>query len=140
MLVLYAEDDPEDVEVFGEALKEINPSIVFQSVKDGSEVIPFLENSVLLPNYIFLDVNMPVVSGRDCIIQLKNNSKYKTIPVVIYTTSNREEDRKDLINLGAAQYIIKPNTYTEIYTCLKSAMKTEPMVLRNSNGRNHASQ
>ena len=122
MVVLYAEDDPEDVEVFGEALKEINPSIVFQSVKDGSEVIPFLENSVLLPNYIFLDVNMPVVSGRDCIIQLKKSVKYSSIPVVIYTTSNREEDRKDLIRLGAARYIIKPNTYTEVFSSLKSAM------------------
>ena len=127
MVILYAEDDPEDVEVFGEALKEINPSIVFQSVKDGSEVIPFLENSVLMPNYIFLDVNMPVVSGRDCIIMLKKNQKYRNIPVMIYTTSNRDEDRKDLIQLGAARYIIKPNTYTEVFSCLKSAM-VEPQI------------
>jgi CheY-like chemotaxis protein len=125
MLVLYAEDDPEDVEVFSEALKEINPSILFQSVKDGSEVIPFLESSVLMPNFIFLDVNMPVVNGRDCMIQLKNNKKYKSIPVVIYTTSNRDEDKRELLKLGAADYIIKPNTFTEVFSCLKSAVRGE---------------
>jgi CheY-like chemotaxis protein len=123
MVVLYAEDDPEDVEVFGEALKEINPSIVFQSVKDGSEVIPFLERSPLLPTYIFLDVNMPVVGGRECVIQLKQHQKYKTIPVFIYTTSNREEDRRELIKLGASEYIIKPNTYTEVFSSLKNAIQ-----------------
>jgi CheY-like chemotaxis protein len=123
MVVLYAEDDPEDVEVFGEALKEINPSIVFQSVKDGSEVIPFLESSPHLPTYIFLDVNMPVVGGKECVMQLKQHKKYKTIPVVIYTTSNRDEDRRELIRLGASEYIIKPNTYTEIFSSLKNAIQ-----------------
>jgi CheY-like chemotaxis protein len=118
MLVLYAEDDPEDVEIFREAVKSIDSQIACIIAKDGADAIDALENSVILPDYIFLDINMPLVGGRDCLIRIRNNRDLKSIPVIMYTTSNRAEDIHEFKQLGATDYIIKPNSFQDVYNCL----------------------
>ena len=123
MVVLYAEDDPEDIEVFCEAIRAIDSKIVCQTVTDGINLFAFLENTIVLPDLIFLDMNMPLMNGRDCLIRLKNSKDYQSIPVVMYTTSTRAVDRDELKRLGASDYFIKPSTFSEIYELLRDVLK-----------------
>jgi CheY-like chemotaxis protein len=118
MIILYAEDDPEDVDIFREAIKTIDESIACIIAKDGAEAIDALENSIILPDIVFLDVNMPMVGGRDCLIHIKSNKMLRSIPVIMYTTSTRQHDMNDFKALGASDYIIKPNTFEEVSRCL----------------------
>jgi CheY-like chemotaxis protein len=122
MIILYAEDDPEDADVFKEAVKSIDPTIGCIIAKDGKEAIEILENAVILPDYIFLDVNMPLLGGRECLTQIKNRKELKNIPVIIYTTSNRQNDVKDFKSLGATEYIVKPNSFSQVLSSLSKIL------------------
>jgi CheY-like chemotaxis protein len=128
MVILYAEDDPEDVEVFREAIKAIDSSIACIVVacivaKDGIEALEVLENALILPDYIFLDVNMPLLDGRECLMRIRAAKEYSEIPVIIYTTSTRKNDITDFKSLGATEYVIKPNTFAEVMKYLSKILK-----------------
>ena len=123
MIILYAEDDPEDVDVFREALKNIDQKIACIVAKDGAEALSILENSVVLPDMIFLDMNMPLLGGKECLKKIKSNKDFQSIPVAIYTTSNRPNDITDCKALGANHYIIKPNTFSEVQKSLSGVLR-----------------
>jgi CheY-like chemotaxis protein len=123
MIVLYAEDDPEDVDVFCEAVKTIDATIACIVARDGAEALEILENSIILPDYIFLDVNMPLLGGRECLTRIRGNKELRHLPVIIYTTSNRRNDIADFKQLGATQYVIKPNTFDEVLQYLSEILK-----------------
>jgi CheY-like chemotaxis protein len=118
MLILYAEDDSEDFEVFCEALKIIDPKVVCMRARDGAEALSILNETVVLPDYIFLDINMPVMDGKSCLIELKRNDQFEKIPVIMYTTSNRDNEIQEFTALGAKDYIIKPSTFDEVHKVL----------------------
>jgi CheY-like chemotaxis protein len=121
MFVLIVDDDSEDRELFHEAIGEVDPSIRCFSLKDGREAIHHLMNEfVVLPDYIFLDINMPVMNGRECLIEIKKNSKLKNIPVIMYSTTSDTYEIKQFYNLGAHDFLIKPNNFKKLIEALNS--------------------
>jgi CheY-like chemotaxis protein len=124
MIILYAEDDPEDVDVFCEVVRSINSRIACIIAKDGLEALSILENSVILPDFIFLDVNMPLLDGKECLKRIKKHKQFSSIPVIIYTTSNRQNEMRSFLEMGAFKYIIKPNSFEELHKCLANVLKT----------------
>lgn len=125
MTVLYAEDDLDDLEIFCEIISSINPHIECISARNGAEALEILDNLVLLPDYIFLDINMPTMDGKACLKNLKRDHRFMSIPVVIYTTSANKMDIELCRQLGATDYIIKPNTIKEAVYKLSKWLKTE---------------
>lgn len=114
--ILLADDDPDDRELFVEALREADEFSKCIAVEDGLEAIKYLQDhSQTLPDYIFLDLRMPGMSGRTCLQMIKNDERLKNIPVIIYTTSDFVEDSKDMIGVGATHFITKPDNPEEIY-------------------------
>ncbi|NOT73587.1 MAG: response regulator [Cyclobacteriaceae bacterium] len=113
MQVLYAEDDLEDLETFCEVLSKIDASARCVHARNGLDVLEILETTSELPDYIFLDINMPVMDGRACLREIKKDQRFTSIPVVIYTTSNNPQDKALCMELGATAYIIKPNGINE---------------------------
>ena len=113
MLIIYADDDPEDVETFCDAIKAISDTIKCIWAKDGKEMLEILDSLVVLPDYVFLDINMPNVNGKECLRNIRADKRFRPIPVVIYTTSSRPADREELKQLGATDYIVKSNTFQE---------------------------
>jgi CheY-like chemotaxis protein len=113
MIVLYAEDDLEDLDIFCEVLEQIDPSVRCLSARDGREALELLDNAIILPDYIFLDINMPAMDGKVCLKHLKKDDRFKNIPVIIYTTSNSKKDIELCMQLGAREYIQKPNSIKE---------------------------
>jgi CheY-like chemotaxis protein len=105
---LLIEDDHDDQLVFSVILDKLDKSILCVSVNNGSEAIKKLEEDLpVTPDLIFLDLNLPGLNGMDCLTWIKANPELRMIPVVIYTTSSRNEDVVKAKNLGAVAFITK---------------------------------
>ena len=116
MSFFIVEDDVDDRNLFIEAVREVDASIECISANNGEQALTLLndtENS--LPDFIFLDLRMPRIDGKKCLIEIKKNERLKHIPVVIFTTSRDVEESKELKEMGAFHFISKPNNPEEIY-------------------------
>jgi len=109
LTILIVDDDPDDQLQLIEAFREIDPDVVCCTAMNGQEGLKLLEftTPALLPSLIFLDLNMPRVNGQRFLFELKSDDHLKAIPVVIYSTSSNPKDIKDLMRLGAFDYITK---------------------------------
>src|SRR5262245_57566235 len=107
--LLIVDDDPDDVQLFCEAVTEINDTFHCFSVTNGEEALQLLYAAIVKPDFIFLDLNMPRMSGKQLLVQLKRDPQFAKIPVVIYSTSKIKQDVEDSFRLGAVSFITKPN-------------------------------
>lgn len=122
MTILYADDDRDDRELLIEALEVVDPTITCHQVDNGQQAIDQLRGEQRLPDYIFLDVNMPVMDGRTCLEILKRNERLSKIPVVIYSTTRDIEEIKSLYALGATDFLSKPNTFEALCLSLNETI------------------
>jgi CheY-like chemotaxis protein len=121
MTVLYADDDPEDIEFFCDALREVDPEIHCISAKDGKEALQILQHDlIILPDYIFLDINMPVMDGKTCLTEIMKDKRLKHIPVIMYSTTTDAAEIKKYYTLGAYDFLIKPHQYAKLHEALMS--------------------
>ena len=116
--ILMAEDDPDDQLLTSEAFEEVYLRNPLEIVNDGEELMDYLyqrgdfssREGLPLPGLILLDLNMPRKDGREALQEIKTNDKFKSIPIVILTTSKADEDIIRSYELGANSYITKPVT------------------------------
>jgi CheY-like chemotaxis protein len=111
--ILLVEDNPGDVRLAVEALKDAKVHNNLSAVTDGEEALAFLRREGKYadsprPDLILLDLNLPRKDGREVLSEIKRDSSLKRIPVVILTTSQAEEDILKAYNLNANCYIAKP--------------------------------
>ena len=111
-VILYAEDDLDDFESVREALSQITDHFTLLHARDGSKVRPLLENSKI-PDLIVLDLNMPVMDGKEVLQWLKQEERFRDIPLMIFTTSSREEDVK-LCQRYHCTFFRKPTLYRDL--------------------------
>lgn len=108
------DDDEDDRELFEIALEKIEIPVNFLSAGDGMKALQLLKESNELPDYIFLDLNMPQMDGRECLTALKKDRQLSNIPVIIFSTSNDPRDKEDTQKLGAVDFITKPFKTSEL--------------------------
>ena len=108
------DDDVDDQDIFILALEEVDKSIRCDVASDGTDALKRLSSKELRPDYIFLDLNMPCMNGKQCLSQIKKLDFLSNIPVIIYSTSSDQKDRTETEQLGAAHYIVKPNTVSAL--------------------------
>ncbi len=109
--LLYAEDDADDQEMLLEMLNQVDSSLRLICVSDGYDVIHFMNNLDAGSNYpcvIILDINMPGCDGIQTLRLLKNDPRYRNIPVVMFSTSNSMKDKDESAAAGAADFFTKP--------------------------------
>jgi CheY-like chemotaxis protein len=111
MIILVVDDDVDDLQFFTDAIAEIDIHFRCWTAFNGIEALKLLGITDTRPDYIFLDLNMPRMDGRQCLRHLKNSPVFHTIPVFIYSTSRRPEDVEELISMGAAAFIVKPSKF-----------------------------
>lgn len=121
--ILLIDDDNDDSELFYEALEELDPSVKFMRTADGCEALELLGGQEEHPDVIFLDINMPRMDGWECLLELKNREDYKSIPVIMYSTSSHQKEKDRAIELGAARFISKPDSYAQLIQVLQTAIR-----------------
>lgn len=117
--ILLADDDKDDREIFSEALASVDADVLYEGVEDGGEAIEALSDPPNRPNIIFLDINMPVMNGWDVLKKLKDDSTYGDIPVIVYSTSSGEKEKKIAFDLGALCFVTKPDSVKLIKAMLE---------------------
>jgi CheY-like chemotaxis protein len=109
--ILLADDDPDDVDLFSEALHEISASVDFNSVSDGNELIESLVSGPVHPHLIFIDINMPDMNGWEALERIKKDVALQGIPVIMYSTTSSQLDGERARGLGALCFYQKPNNF-----------------------------
>jgi CheY-like chemotaxis protein len=123
MNILYIDDDAEDRELFKEALYEVDPAIVCYLADDGAKGLNTLEELVMVPDLIFVDVNMPIMNGKQFLKTVKNTIRLRTIPVIMYSTTSQPREMNEYFQLGARDFLVKPSSFSDVCETLKKAIE-----------------
>jgi CheY-like chemotaxis protein len=121
-IIMLVDDDKDDRFFFGMALKK-SGEYEYRQAESGIAALEQLKAERVLPDYIFLDINMSNMNGKECLAELKKNERLKGIPVIIYTTSTSQEDQDSTRRLGAAYYLTKPMDTSMIAAEIAAALE-----------------
>ena len=119
-VVLLVEDNPDHATFIIKALKHGEPVTDVLWAKDGEEGLDLLANTAPPPDLILLDIHLPKLNGHDVLRRIKTDAAMGSIPVVMLTTSNREEDVTSCYDGGANSYVIKPDAFSALIATLVS--------------------
>jgi CheY-like chemotaxis protein len=114
--ILIGEDDFEDQFILEEYFQDNGVKNVVAFEKNGRKIIEYLEHlqpDEELPSLIVLDLNMPILNGTQTLFELKQNTRFSKIPVIIYSTSDNDHEKRKCINFGAVEYLVKPVSVDE---------------------------
>lgn len=122
-LIFVVDDDQDDLMLFQDAMNEIDPTIRIETAGNGVDALKKLNGELQEePDYIFIDLNMPLMNGVQCLQEIKKNPAFTHIPVIIYSTSSYERDIMQTINNGAFHYIVKPFSFQELCDKLRRVL------------------
>ncbi|MEZ4787019.1 response regulator [Flavobacterium haoranii] len=122
-LITLADDDEDDRLLFTDAFDELKINTVVNTFNNGQLLMDHLNNpESVLPHIIFLDLNMPIKNGMECLAEIKQNDRFKDIAIAIYSTSSSEEDVENTFVLGANVYIKKPSDFNTLKEVLNDVV------------------
>lgn len=133
--VVIIDDDQDDLEIMGESLRQIDPTILCISFVFPEEAVRLLKKDlIVLPDYIFCDINMPKLTGFDCLKQLREIKELDEVPIVMYSTSMLDNSSDWLLQNGATFTMQKPNKiedYLTVMECIILDSKVPSKYLRS---------
>lgn len=126
--ILHVEDDANDALLFQHACRKAGVAFDLRGARDGDEAMSYLRGDPAfadrskfpLPQLILLDLKMPRLNGFDLLSWLRQQEDYKTIPVIVLTSSNHEMDIKRAYELGANTYLVKPVGFDALVELVKT--------------------
>jgi len=123
-IILYAEDDFDDFEAVNEALLQETDRFTLVHAKNGEEAIKYLQTASeeKRPGLIVLDLNMPIMDGKETLIFLKKHEIFRDIPIMVFTTSSRDEDVK-LCQGHGCTFFRKPTLYRDLLHVVQTMLK-----------------
>nr|WP_321222632.1 response regulator [uncultured Psychroserpens sp.] len=131
--ILLADDDEDDRLFFTEAFEELKIKSSVSTFKNGVLLMEYLNQAnCVLPDLLFLDLNMPKKSGIECLKEIKQEQRFKDMVIAIYSTSASEEDIEKTFVLGANIYIKKPNDFGKLKKALSEVVTTNWQYQTNS--------
>lgn len=123
--ILLADDDESDRLLFREAFEELEIKTTVRTVNNGIQLMEYLTvKEAILPDLIFLDLNMPRKNGLECLKEIRGDDKFSAVPIAIYSTSASEKDINETFLHGANIYIQKPNSFDALKQVLDKAVIT----------------
>lgn len=110
--ILYVDDDPDDRDIFFLAMKDIHPQVNVVFAENGVQALDYLHaklnSDARLPCLMVLDINMPVLDGKETFQRVQNDERLQSLPVIIFTSSQKPSD-KQLFNSMGIELIVKPS-------------------------------
>ena len=123
--ILLVDDDEDDRQFFAEALDSLDMNTELVQLTNGEACLEYMENQKGdCPNLLFLDLNMPIMNGFQCLEQIRKQKVFKDVIIAIYSTSSAEKDIEDTFNKGANIYITKPSSFKDLKNSLRQVIKT----------------
>lgn len=119
MTILLVDDDIDELILFNDAIQEIDEKITFMTSTNGERCLEMLQN--ITPDFIFLDINMPKMSGKDCLTILKATDDLKHIPVIMYSTTVSPADAEFFKQLGIP-FKRKPTKFEDLVSFVKETV------------------
>ena len=130
LFILIAEDDADDRFLFKTAFEEKGYEDDIEFVENGIELLKFLytieakkPGERQYPSFILLDLNMPKKDGREVLKEIKQHPEFKKIPVVVFTTTNSENEIRRCYELGANTYVVKPVSFDSLLKVVEEIRK-----------------
>ena len=116
MTILLVDDDEDDRKLFCEAVGEVDKAIKCIEAVDGQEALLYLSDAANpVPDFIFLDLRMPGLSGQQCLEEIKKDARLASVPVIVYTTSRDVKESATLKKSGAVHFMSKPVLPDDVY-------------------------
>ncbi|WP_158977952.1 response regulator [Cellulophaga sp. L1A9] len=121
--IWLVDDDEDDRSFFIEGLESLKVNFELKEFTNGKEPICFFEaNSSIIPDMIFLDLNMPVMNGIECLEYIRNHEPFKNVIIAMYSTSSSGQDIQCCYEKGANLYIIKPSRFQDLKKCMEKIL------------------
>jgi CheY-like chemotaxis protein len=128
VICFLIDDDEDDREIFSIALQDADLTITLHTAINGKDALDKLNaQSDFNPDIIFLDLNMPLMGGKQFLQEIKNNPSLSRIPVIIYTTSSNPRDIEETRKLGAGHYLVKPSNIDLLSKILTRLLRKEEL-------------
>jgi CheY-like chemotaxis protein len=119
MNFLLVDDDIDDREIFSFALQSLDLPVNLLTAENGVEALKMVsDQGAPVPDLIFLDLNMPMMGGKECLRELRKLPWLKEVPIIIYTTSTLEKDKLDTQKLGATDFLSKEASIDQLKATL----------------------
>lgn len=113
------DDDDDDRDIFALALENAHGISRCIMAKNGVYAVKIINETDFVPAYIFIDLNMPLMSGKECLLALKK-SRLAAVPIIVYTTSSNCKDVEETKKMGATHYLVKPTSVTALTDILSN--------------------
>ena len=111
--IWLADDDLDDCEVFRDVLGQLVPTVSLTVISNGEELMNLLTPSNK-PDILFLDINMPLKTGLDCLLEIRAQRHFSRLPIVVFSSSIQEKDIIQSYGFGANLYYSKPGSFTKL--------------------------
>jgi DNA-binding response OmpR family regulator len=121
--VVIAEDDHDDFEMFSLALEDLSLTVILTRAENGEVLMQLLEANI--PDILFLDIALPKKDGKQCLREIRSNTKYDLLPVIMYTSFHDPKSIEFTFREGANIFIVKPASYAELKEILKRIFSIE---------------
>ncbi|WP_100614385.1 response regulator [Confluentibacter citreus] len=124
LLIYLADDDNEDRMLFKEALDDIDMNVSIEDFDNGvTLMVNLLDVNKPLPDMIYLDLNMPLMNGEECLNDIRNEPRLSHIPIVIYSNYADKSISDELQKKGANLYLVKPNSFKMLKNLLSRSLE-----------------
>jgi len=123
MQCLLVDDDLDDQEIFLMTLEKINKNIKCLTANNGVEALSLLTQNSFVPDYIFLDVNMPKMNGIECLRNIKHLEHLNNCKIFMYSTTSETSVLEKSKKLGATDFIVKPASPALLKETLSNILK-----------------
>jgi CheY-like chemotaxis protein len=124
--IYLIDDDSDDQELFVTALSQLNKGVSCKTESNGLTALDHLTNQRIVPDIIFVDLNMPLLNGFEFLEFMQQSYKHKPIPVIVYSTTSDHASRQKSKALGAYDFITKPNTFDGLTSMLEHVLGKMP--------------
>jgi len=111
--IWLADDDPEDCAIFRDVLEQLVPTASLTTISNGEQLMNQLTPSHK-PDILFLDINMPLKTGLECLVEIRAQRPFSRLPIVIFTSSKQDKDITKSYGFGANLYYSKPSSFAKL--------------------------
>lgn len=118
MLIINVDDDGDDRELFSSAVEAADPEISCKLFESGKDLFDFLESTLIFPDFMFVDINMPRMNGYECVRAIRLQKRFEHVKIIMHSTAFNPNDKKEFDEMGL-EFLIKPSRLSDLVESIK---------------------